>query len=395
MKSLEPKSTKKPFILKIHRVSIKKKIIEFPKAKIIKKESKDLDEKLNYYIFYVKPCEKGKYCQPEIDNGQPFGYCVDIQTNTTTISNLDGTCESDYECQIGLTCENSKCSVSSCINTNQVAYQHILNSFTCHNTNYKQIESKYCEFTEFTKDTNGYYTGPPDQTYYGKHPGFSNVCGKKNYVSLNVAYTTATGTETDPQYEIESKEWCTIGSVPDNEFVDNAEYCNSGFTLPFYPNKQLKDPSKRGLNSEDNMCVTPIEIDIKNPYVSGGCIITYKIGDQSPKKYRASGTTLCSQDIIIKSERHREFADAFNSASDEDKQNCYAIDTYKYRCKNVNLIKLWYFKKHPEDYLFYKDRKKLEKVLDYKIQKEYPTYSEFSQYLNYSYLLFLLILIFM
>ena len=46
IKSINQKSTKKPFILKIHRVSIKKKIIEFPKPQIIKKGSKDLDEKL-------------------------------------------------------------------------------------------------------------------------------------------------------------------------------------------------------------------------------------------------------------------------------------------------------------------------------------------------------------
>ena len=60
---------------------------------------REYDEKLLYYIYYVRPCEKGKYCQKEVSNGQPFGYCVDILTNTTTISNLDGSCESDYECQ--------------------------------------------------------------------------------------------------------------------------------------------------------------------------------------------------------------------------------------------------------------------------------------------------------
>ena len=67
---------------------------------------REYDEKLRYYIYYVRPCEKGKYCQKEVSNGQPFGYCVDILTNTTTISNLDGSCESDYECQSGLTCQN-------------------------------------------------------------------------------------------------------------------------------------------------------------------------------------------------------------------------------------------------------------------------------------------------
>ena len=353
---------------------------------------REYDEKLFYDIYYVRPCEKGKYCQKEVNNGQPFGYCVDLQTNTTTISNLDGSCESDYECQNGLSCENSKCSYTC---TNQLLYQLSLTRFTCYNNNYKQLPSNQCEFTELSKDINGFYTGTSDVTYVGKYPGYPNECHKINYISVDRPFYPSTGgTEKDPYYVEESKEWCTKGSVPDNEFVDDAEYCNSGFTLNFYGNKQLKDPSKGGINLPDKMmCVTPIEIDIKNPYIDDGCIITYKIGDQSPKKYRVnSGSSKCSQDIIIKSERYREFYDALNSASDEDKQNCYDIENYKYRCKNVNLIKLWYFKQHPEDYLFYKDRKKLEKVLDYKIQKEYPTYSEFSQYLNYSYLLFLLIL---
>ena len=352
---------------------------------------REYDEKLRYSIYYVRPCEKGKYCQKEVDNGQPFGYCVDILTNTTTISNLDGSCESDYECQSGLTCQNSKCTDSTC---SLQVYQHGLTSFGCHNTNYNQLKDNQCELYEYSKDTDNYFDSLSSYTQ-GKYPGLPNVCGKTNYISYDKRYNPSTGpTERDPYYVIESKEWCTIGSVPDNEFVDNAKYCQSGFTLNFYPNKQLKDPSKGRINSAVPMCVTPIEIDKKNPYVGGGCIITYKIGDQSPKKYKVtnSGSALCSEDIIIKSERHREFAEAFNSASEEDKQNCYDIDTYKYRCKNVNLIKLWYFKENPEDYLFYKDRKKLEKVLDYKIQKEYPTYSEFSQYLNYSHLLFLIIL---
>ena len=353
---------------------------------------REYDEKLLYNIFYVRPCEKGKYCQKEVSNGQPFGYCVDIQTNTTTISGLDASCESDLECQEGLTCENSKCRTTC---PNQI-YQHDLTSFGCHDNSYKQLESNQCELTEYRKDSDNFYNGAIENTYYGKYPGLPNLCGKRNYKPYDFRYINPTSgtTEKDPKYLVESREWCTIGSVPDNEFVDSDEYCNSGFTLSFYPNKQLEDPSKQSHNTPAPMCVTPIEIDKKNPYVDDDeCIITYKIGDQSPKKYKISDTSgLCTQDIIIKSERHREFAEAFNSASEEDKQNCFDIDTYKYRCKNVNLIKLWYFKKHPEDYLFYKDRKKLEKVLDYKIQKEYPTYSEFSQYLNYSYLLFLLIL---
>ena len=45
IKSLNQKSTKKPFILKINRVSIKKKVLELPKTKIIR-QKKEVQEKL-------------------------------------------------------------------------------------------------------------------------------------------------------------------------------------------------------------------------------------------------------------------------------------------------------------------------------------------------------------
>ncbi len=356
---------------------------------------RDHDDKLNYYIYYVKPCEKGKYCQSEISDDQPFGYCVDIQTNSTTISSWNEQCDSDVDCQDGLTCENGKC-VKYCPNQNDVQYQHDKISFECH-TNYKQVDAKYCKLNELHYDTNNYYTHISNN-YKGNYPGLPNECGKINYKLVNYQHNTGTELVDDIKYIEESQEWCTIGSVPDNEFVSDEKYCYSGFTLYFYPNKLYKEPSKYFTHSAKKMCVTPIEIDTNNPFVSNGCVITYKIGEQSPKKYnsnQASGLVSCSKETIIRSERHREFVDAFNEANDEDKKNCFDIDAYPDRCKNVKLLKLWYFRSHPEEYLFYKDRKKLEKVLDYKIQREYPTYSEFAQYLNYNYLLFLLFLIIM
>ena len=254
---------------------------------------REYDEKLHYYIYYVRLCEKGKYCQKEVDNGQPFGYCVDILTNTTTISNLDGSCESSYECQSGLTCQNSKCSYPC---TYQI-YHHDLTDFDCHDSSYKQLESNQCKFYEYPKDSDNFYSDTPPNTINiikGKYPGLPNECGKINYKPYDFRYynSATRQTEKDPKYLVESREWCTIGSVLDNEFVDDAKYCYTGDTLKFYPNKQLKDPSIQGHNSKDEMCVTPIEIDIENPYVGGGCIITYKIGEQSPKKYKTSDKNL-------------------------------------------------------------------------------------------------------
>ena len=355
------------------------------------------DQKSTFYIYYVKPCEAGKYCQKEI-TGQPFGYCVDLPTNPSTISGWKESCESDSDCQDGLTCENSECNKPTGFCPNSILYQKFLTTFSCR-ANDEKIDDNLCEKKEYTYAAT---TNIPSlqKTIYGNFPGLPNKCGLITFKPINIKSTNENGDLVDDiQYIEESKAWCTIGSVPDNEFVDDAKYCYSGFTLEFYPNKLQKEPGKYNTHSSQNkLCVTPISVDIKNEQVNNNCIITYKILDQNEKQYnynkdsRNSGT--CSETIVIESERYREFIDAFKEANEEDKRNCYDITTYKYRCKNSKLIKLWYFYKHPEDYLFYKDRDKLKTVLDFKIQVEFPTYA-FTQYLNNNYLLLLLFLIIM
>ena len=353
---------------------------------------REYDEKSLYFIYYVKPCEEGKYCQEEISS-QPFGYCVDIPYSKATISNWKESCESDLDCQNDLTCENSECNKPSNTCSNQVLYQKYLTTFTCR-ANDERIEDNLCEKYEYTYDPT---TNNPTKTntIYGNYPGLPNQCGLINFKPVNYKRSVSGELVNDIQYIKENQAWCTIGSVPDNEFVTDSKYCYSGFSLKFYPNKSYPNPSQvnNADNSLHNLCVTPISIDNRNELAGDGCIITYKILDQNPKQYNSNkaGVT-CSSTIVIKSERYREFIDAFKEANEEDKKNCYNLDLYQYRCKNSKLIKLWYFYKNIEDYLFFKDRDTLKTVLDFKIQKVYPTYS-FTQYMNYSFLLFLLFLI--
>ena len=351
---------------------------------------REYDDKLNYYIFYVKPCEKGKFCQSQI-TAQPFGYCIDLLTEPATLSKWKESCESINDCQSNLICENSKCIYGLCSNEED-AYQKDKINFDCLGNNEK-IDDNFCEKYEYTNDPT---TNRPSLTYkyYGNYPGLPNVCGLSKYKPFNYKHSTGSELVDDVLYRIESKGWCTIGSVSDNEFVDNEKYCYSGFALDFYPNKLYNEPSKYDLSSNrmKKLCVTPISVDVNNE-LANGCIITYKISEQSPKQYKM-GSSPCSHTLVIESERYRDYIDAFKEANDEDKKNCYDIDNYPYHCKNEKLIKLWYFYKYPEDYLFYKDRDKLKTVLDFKIQRKYPTYA-FNQYLNYSYFLFLLFLIIM
>ena len=67
---------------------------------------REIDEKLDYAIYYVKPCEKGKYCENGI-TGHPFGFCRDIPTNITDFPSYGEACNTKGECQNGLICDST------------------------------------------------------------------------------------------------------------------------------------------------------------------------------------------------------------------------------------------------------------------------------------------------
>ena len=363
---------------------------------------REIDEKLDYAVYYVKPCEKGKYCEDNV-NFQPFGFCKDIPTNITDIPNYGDTCTTNAECQDDLICENTckyQCPSSS------TPFQHDYDSFSCHGSSYEIIEDKYCKKTDniFSNVYPQRYTS--QQTYYGKFPGLPKKCGIIRYDKFTdysaipgsspIAYKSFT------RYLEVSREWCSIGEAQDGDFVDDWRFCKSGFVLPFYPNKDIVNPEEDYYTlAAQDMCVTPIAIDINHPLFR--CVITYKLEDGSEHKYKVSSDSnsltnsasqSCNANIVIKSQLYTEFINEFNSASEEDKKNCYRIPQGTVgNCENIKLLKLYYFYSHINEYLFYKDRKDLEKVLHFKIQQAYHRYYELSRYLNLNYLFFLLILI--
>ena len=111
-------------------------------------------------------------------------------------------------------------------------------------------------------------------------------------------------------------------------------------------------------------------------------------------KHLAYGKT-CYSDDVMKSQLYSEFIDEFNNANEDDQKNCYKLPrdfSIPGNCQNRNLLKLAYFYRNIKDYLFYKDREDLEKVLDFKIQQNYYRYASGS-YLTLKYLFFLLFLI--
>ena len=375
---------------------------------------REINEKLDYAVYYVKPCEKGKYCENEVSSTQPFGFCRDIETNITDFPSLGEACGTNGECQNGLICDGT-CKVECPAAFGGISYTQIQNdndAFSCRPSNHQQFDdSVFCEWNDITSYNPSdpkYYIPPTSPSYplYGKFPGLPKECGIIRYKGIPDVDPT-TGGPTYPtytRYVEQGKEWCSIGEAKDGEFVIDKRFCKSGFTLKFYPNGDLVDPSYKP-NAPDNlyraykdeMCVTPTQIDLSNPLA--GCIITYKGADGNEHKYNVlkyyGDTSICDKDLLIKTQIYQEFIEEFNNATDEDKKNCYKIpQDEEGNCENIKLLQLYYFyDDHIKEYLFYKDRKDLEKVLHFKIQQTYHRYYELSNYLNLNYLLFFLILI--
>ena len=380
---------------------------------------REINEKLDYAVYYVKPCEKGKYCEDEVSSTQPFGFCRDIETNLTDFPSFGEACGTNGECQEDLICDSTCKWKNDCpapyggISYTQVQYDY--NSFNCQPSDYKTFDAKYCIWNDIIFSTleSHHYTG--STPYFGKFPGLPKECGIIRYKTITdydpSPVTTSPNTyKSYTRYVVEGKEWCSIGEAKDGDFVTNSRFCKSGFSLKFYPNGDLADPSK-GLHSvytesKEEMCVTPTQLDKNNPLV--GCLITYKVGDSSEHKYNvkkyygSEPTSKCDKDVIIKSQIYSQFIDEFNNATDEEKKNCYLMPKAAFdsgytgnsgECQNIKLLQLYYFYNHVKEYLFYKDRKDLEKVLHFKIQQTYHRYYELSSYLNLNYLFFFLILI--
>ena len=372
----------------------------------------EIDEKHDYSVYYVKPCEKGKYCDTQISD-QPFGFCRDILTNPIDFPTYESECNSNGECQAGLNCDNGKCK-KSCDNPKFSFYED-LDKIECEIQNTKtNTDGKYCYLYEAKFMTNDpkYYTY--SETTIGKYPGLPKECGIIHFTSItDIDQTPIDGNfRSFTRWIEENQQWCTIGEAEDGEFVADWRFCKSGFTLLFYPNKDLVDPSNSHANyNEDTyqMCVTPIKIDKNNPVV--GTIVTYTINGGNEQKYNydkyynenfdptqpisnSNPYNDLEETTVIKSQLYTEFIEEFKNASDEDKINCYRIPQGKVgNCENIKLLKLYYFYKNIKEYLFYKDRKDLEKVLHFKIQEKYHRYYEKSTYLNIKYLLLLFLIL--
>lgn len=386
--------------------------IELPMSK----DSKYGDDVCSYYDDrqkYVKPCEKGKFCDisNKIDTldysrgkyyvTEDLEICQDLpKISTPYIYNEEG-CKNDFECEGGFKCIDSVCSVK-CDSGKFLPYNGVSEN-DCIDNSFKVSDDGICE--ENKKDDNDGH----DNLKIPTKPKPYKKCGKITSF-LDHPLNTHKGI-----YYINKKEYVYKGEVEDGEYVSDKDLCKSGFALYFYKDGKTEDPKDKNISPTNSMnlrCVTPISINTDYYYDSEAnsetisyCSINYKLeGNDEELRYNlqslSSLTSLqanelldyCKNDnrlyIKLISEKYREF---YSKITEEERKTCEDLDgKNKYTCENNELIKIWYFHKNPKKYTTYNNRKKLEKVIDYHIQRKYPCYS-FSQFLNikFIYLLFL------
>ena len=373
---------------------------------------------------YVRPCEKGKYCLEEYSDGSEFHICQDLPEVQEGLSTLDEKCSSDFDCESNLECIGGYCK-KDCPNSSPVLNR---GSYQCKSSSEKAADG-VCESYGYTETSpSGFYNRDFSKDKYGNPSGKSQFCGLLDF--LNVGYQN---------YKIIEKKYAYIGSVDNGKYVSNEILCKSGFALFYYPLGNLQDPYNGGTsgtpsNERYKMCVTPISIEHNDPLLSSqktlpplpsssSCVIYYKEKDEDTtiKKYNVDqlsdvasiytpDTNSFKEDLCQYSDyefkiKFQHFKEYTSNLKEEDRDKCGDLDgassllssglTYNYRrysCNNNALIKSWYFYKNPKNYIVYNDREKLEVVLNYLIQKEYPSY-EFSYILNINYLVILLFLL--
>lgn len=334
--------------------------------------------------FHVRACEKGKYCESLSPSGTTsyLDICLDIP-EIKTLSNLkEKKCSTTFECEAGLKCDGSSCRICSTIASN---------------FEYGSYGDYHCEAS--TKEGSGYCyskTYNADNSFNEKYASPDNYkkCGK-------LTIGEVPGPSNSGLYEKKLIEYDYIGTVKDGEYVDDMELCESGFGLYFYYGGKFDDP-KPGYGNEMYLrCVTPLAIHKINTL---SCSINYKINDDEPLNYNVERLNdgshtneydemkkYCRKPYIkIMSEKFREYSKAI---TEDERKTCGDLELLNaYTCENNQLIKSWFAYKNPEEYLHYNGRKNLEKVYDYIIQKNYPSYS-FSQFLSLKFLSLLLFIL--
>ena len=345
---------------------------------------------------YVRPCGEGKYCDNSGYSNVAGDYLIcKNMTTRVPIKVYNEDCTSDFDCDSGLNCENSKCT-RDCTNNNEKPYKTNGGSWSCKTSD--TSKEKYCYYcNEFL---NEYLENCKSSEEYDKYPDYLKVEG---IMELTGYYPVPNPDEEEKKkgqlYRVKSIESSFKGTVEDGNYVKDFTACKSGFALYFYPDKSLKDPYT-GTGYRNKMylrCVTLIEYDHDNGRIkysingdSENIYILSKVTNTYP--HSTSSPTI-DRNLLTRTELFKKYTEALNNNLEEcqKSENYNSPDT----CNVDEITKWYYFYRNINEYLFYyAEEEKYKDVIKYLIQDSYHFYQS-SLYLNIKYfisLLFLLLL---
>ena len=177
---------------------------------------------------YVKPCEKGKFCDTssaintidylkgkyENDKTSEIEICQYLP-NVTAFYTHKGSCSNDFECEQGYECIGNECSYK-CTDSDDFWYQD--SGDHCIDKSFKGTEGICVEETR-KRD------GPTEYKYSSPVP--NKICGKLTFAD-------------DPNdnmkgiYYVTKYEYVYKGEVEDGDYVTDEEFCKSVFAIYFF-----------------------------------------------------------------------------------------------------------------------------------------------------------------
>ena len=322
---------------------------------------------------YVKPCGEGKYCQKTVQytgnsnrdiNGWEYLYtCQNYTQKLFNLKQLNEACESNSECDSGLTCEDKKCTLNC--RTDYVAYR----------------SSDFWTCTAKKLKENNYY-------YYKNFEDGSTLSGYSPYFTYPGKITFH---KSNNLYEEEIVENADFASLEDGTFVRDERACKSGYYLYFYPDGTLNDPYT-GNDGQKNqlykMCVS-LEEAIK--YSDYFCQITYSINNVNKTYNLYQYLLIFLQDHTLDSEldfingncptnilEHKLYKKYIEAMTDEKRIKCSNLQNNNhFTCNDDEVTKWYYFYNHPDIYsLYYTDEEddNYKYVVKHLIQVDYPYY---------------------
>lgn len=329
---------------------------------------------------YVKACNKGYFCNK---NGK-YGVCLEY---IPAFKKYKEECNNNNICDENLECNNKICLG-------------------------KEGETPYIHTDPFSNKTL-YYCSDDKIAISDSDDISKNPLCKNNDMNGN-CYISSSGTEKSaaPDYmkvcgiikssnqKITSISIEDIGSIDDNNFVDDELACKSGFALPYFLEKSLTDPTR-----VVKLCATFKGVE-KRKDSSSPCIIRYSFGeDENEYIYNDKNADTNIKDLnkdncdylATKVKLFKDYLDKYNEVKNECLEGKFYDEPFT--CRKDILRKLWYYYNHPDDYLLYRND---DEVINYFIEQYYTTAKSIddkskkasSRFFNIKYFLLILLLSF-